>query len=103
MSEDPTQSPVLPKLPRLPRLLRVLHWVIIVSFIVNVAYGAYQVFVVLKPDTGHVGPLFGAAQSIPPELVMMRRAYAIEVWLCIVGVCLYLAITEFLPRLLRRP
>ncbi|MBW2458589.1 MAG: hypothetical protein JRI68_29085 [Deltaproteobacteria bacterium] len=100
MSDACCQNPALPKL---PRFLRVLHWVIIVNFVVNVIYGAYQVFFVLTPGGGQVGPLFGAANTIPPELVMLRRAYAAEVWLSIVGVCLYLAITEYLPRLLRRP
>jgi len=97
------KRPANARLPQLPKVLRVLHWVIIVSFVVNILYGAYQVFFVLTPATGQVGPLFGAASSIPPELVMLRRAYAAEVWLSIVGICVYLAITEYLPRLLRRP
>lgn len=92
-----------PALPRLPGFLRVLHWFIIVNFVVNVLYGAYQVFFVITPATGQVGPLFGAAHSMPHELIMLRRAYAAEVWVTIVGLCLYLAITEYLPRLLRRP
>jgi hypothetical protein len=100
MSESHSSAPALP---RLPGVLRVLHWVIIVNFVINVLYGAYQVFFVITPASGQVGPLFGAAQTMPHELIMLRRAYATEVWISIVGVCLYVAITEFLPRLLRRP
>ncbi len=100
MSESHRSNPALP---RLPSVLRVLHWVIIVNFVINVLYGAYQVFFVITPASGQVGPLFGAAQAMPHELIMLRRAYATEVWISIVGLCLYLAITEYLPRLLRRP
>ena len=86
----------------LPVALRVLHWFFIVNFVLNILYGAYQVFVVLAPEGGGIGPLGGAATSMPHEQIMVRRAYAAEVWLSIVGLSLYLAITEYLPRLLRR-
>ena len=79
---------------------KVLHWAIIVNFLSNIIYGSYQLFFILRPPDGSVGPLWGAARTIDPQLMMIRRAYATEVWLSIVGVCLYIAITEFLPRLL---
>lgn len=88
--------------PTLPLVLRALHWFFIVNFVLNVFYGAYQVFVVLAPEGGAMGPLGGAATGMPHEQMVVRRAYAMEVWLSIVGLSLYLAITEYLPRLLRR-
>lgn len=91
-------QPSSPKLPPLPLGLRVLHWVFIINFIANIVYGAYQLFVVLAPEGGSVGPLWGAAKSLGHEQLMARRAYASEVWLSIVGLSLYLAITEYLPR-----
>lgn len=86
---------------RLPRALKIIHWVIIVNFALNVVYGAYQVFFALAPE-GHFGPLGAAAKTMDPNLLMARRMYAIEVWISIAGLCLYLAITEYLPRLLDR-
>lgn len=78
---------------------RILHWVILVNFALNIAYGGYQVFFALAPE-GHVGPLFGAAVKMDPELLMIRRMYATEVWISIAGLAIYVALTEFLPRLL---
>ncbi len=89
-----------PSKPTLSIGWKVLHWVIIVNFLSNVLYGSYQLFFVVRPPDNSVGPLWGAARTIDPQLMMIRRAYATEVWLSIVGVCLYIAITEFLPRLL---
>ena len=79
----------------------VLHWVIIVNFLLNIGYGGYQVFVALAPD-GAVGPLWGKAREMPFEQMVARRMYASEVWISIAGLCIYLAITEFLPRLLAK-
>ena len=36
------------------------------------------------------------------EQMTVRRLYASEVWISIAGLAIYLAITEYLPRLLRR-
>lgn len=83
----------------LPFGLRILHAVIIVSFAVNMFYAAYMVFVGMAPD-GHVGPLWSAATSMDPQLLMIRRLYAIEFWISTAGLALYLAVTEYLPRLL---
>jgi hypothetical protein len=83
----------------LPRALKILHWFLIVNFAVNVLYAAYQVFFVLVPE-GHLGPLGAAASEVSPDLMMTRRMYAIEAWISIAGLAIYLAITEYLPRLL---
>ena len=77
--------------------LRLLHWVIVVNFAIEILYAQYQLFVVFRPE-GVSGPLFGAAQSISHELMVTRRLYAIEGWIAVTGLALYLAITEFLPR-----
>ncbi len=71
---------------------RIVHLFIIVNFIVEIAYCGFQVFVVLGG-----GPLFGSASSMPIELFEKRRLYAIETWIAISGLAIYLAITEILP------
>ena len=94
-------SPNASGIGQLPRWLWAIHWVIILNFLIQIGYGAYMVFVVIRPD--HItGPLSNAALTIPHELMMTRRAYAAETWLAIVGCALYLGITEVLPRRLRR-
>ncbi len=87
---------------RLPIFLQVLHWVIIVNFVFNIAYGSYQLFVELTPAGGSVGPLFGAAKDMSADELIIRRLYASEVWISIAGLCVYLALTEYLPRFLQR-
>ncbi|PKN57498.1 MAG: hypothetical protein CVU56_10890 [Deltaproteobacteria bacterium HGW-Deltaproteobacteria-14] len=80
---------------------RIVHWVIIVNLAIQVLYGAYMVFVVMRPE-GVSGPLWAAANAVPHDLMMVRRAYASETWLAIVGLSLYLGVTEILPRRLGR-
>jgi hypothetical protein len=87
---------------RLPTFLRAIHWLIIVNFALQVVYGGYMVFVVMRPE-GVTGPLWAAAQQIPHDFMMVRRAYAEETWLAIVGLSLYVGVTEILPRRLRPP
>ena len=84
----------------IPLALRILHVILLANFASNIFYCAYQVFVVLAPN-GHIGPLWGAAQDLPTELVVKRRLYAIEFWVTIGGGSVYLALTEWLPRSLR--
>ena len=81
-------------------LLLGLHWLIILNFLVEVAYAGYMVFVVMAPESG-AGPLWGRAKAYPFELMSVRRMYAIEAWLAIGGLSIYLAITEIGPRLRR--
>ena len=85
---------------KIPRLLRIVHVAMILNFLFNIVYGGFQVFVVLKPE-GVSGPLWTAAKDLPFELLASRRLYAIEVWICFAALATYLAVTEYLPRLLR--
>jgi len=80
--------------------VRLVHWVIIINLVIQIAYGSYMTFVVMAPPGGS-GPLFGAAGELPFEHMMTRRLYASETWIAIVGLSLYLGITEVLPRVLR--
>jgi hypothetical protein len=80
-------------------LWRVLHFGIILNFAVEVIYAGYMVFAVIKPE-GVTGPLFGAAQQLPFEMMVTRRLYAIEFWIATAGLSLYLALTEIGPRVL---
>ncbi|MEE2788725.1 MAG: hypothetical protein VX589_15425 [Myxococcota bacterium] len=79
-----------------------LHWVIIVNFLVEIAYASYMVFIVLKPADGS-GPLFERALSLPFEQMTTRRLYALECWVAIAALAIYLGITEIGPRLRREP
>ena len=78
--------------------LLAIHWIIILNFLVEIIYASYIIFVVLKPEAG-AGPLMDAAKSIDLDLMTRRRLYAIECWLAISGLAVYLAITEIGPRL----
>jgi hypothetical protein len=81
-------------------LIRGLHWVIIANFALQMFYAGYMVFVVIRPE-GVSGPLWAAAKSMPFEMMVTRRLYAIEFWIATVGLCIYLALTEIGPRLKR--
>ncbi len=70
----------------------VLHWMIVLNFVLQILYGMIQTFFVLLPPSGQPGPLFGASQDISHELMLSRRLYAIETWIAIVGLSVYLAI-----------
>ena len=76
------------------KVWKIIHWVIIIVFIVSIAYGAFQMFFVV----GGGGILFFRATTISFEDLVARRLYAIETWVQIVGLAIYLAITEFYPR-----
>lgn len=75
---------------------------LIINFLLNMVYGSYQVFFVLAPEGSSGMPLFGAASSMEFEDLVIRRLYAAEVWISTAGLAIYLAITEYLPRLMRR-
>ncbi|MFC1705900.1 hypothetical protein ACFL59_03645 [Planctomycetota bacterium] len=81
-------------------LLGALHWFIIANFAVEIAYASYMVFFVVAPSEG--GPLFSRALELPHEAMVTRRLYAIECWIAIAGLSVYLAVTEVLPRRLGR-
>ena len=74
---------------------KILHWFLIINFIVEILYSAYQLFFVV----GGGGPLFYRVQEISFELLVTRRLYAIEAWIAMAGLSIYLAITEIYPRL----
>ena len=83
-------------------LLLLVHWAIILNFAFEIAYGGYMVFVVVRPE-GVSGPLMAAATSVPFEMMVTRRLYAIEVWIATAGLAVYLALTEIGPRLRASP
>lgn len=76
---------------------RALHYTIIGVLAVEGLYCLGQLVWVLQPE-GVVGPLFGAAATIDPDLLVARRLYAIEGWLSLVGLALYVGLTEVAPR-----
>jgi hypothetical protein len=78
-------------------LVLLLHWTIILNFLFEIGYASYMVFGVFALDGG--GPLFDRALSLPHEQMVTRRLYAIECWIAMAGLSVYLAITEIRPRL----
>jgi len=76
------------------RWWKILHWVIIINALVGIIYGTYMVFFVI----GGGYPLFQRAREIPTEVLLQRRLFAIETWVAVGGLSVYLAITEILPR-----
>ena len=78
--------------------LKILHAFIILNFLAQIVYGFYMVFYAVG---GEQFPLFRRAIETPIEIILKRRLYAVEAWLAIVGLCIYLAITEMLPHRLR--
>ena len=80
------------------KFLKVIHWFIIGNLTVQVCYATYMIFFVFKPE-GVSGPLYQAAKKIPFELMVTRRLYAIEYWVAFGALAIYLAITEFYPRI----
>jgi hypothetical protein len=81
----------------MPLPLRLLHVAVMLTLAAQAAYCFAQVLVVLSPDGG-VGPLWGAATTVAPDLLLARRLYAIEGWIAAVGLALYVGVTEILPR-----
>ena len=73
---------------------RILHWVIIVLFTTEILYGLYMVFFVVG---GSKYPLLRKAVETPVEVILKRRLYAIETWIALAGLAVYLALTVFLP------
>lgn len=76
---------------------RVLHVFIILLFATEISYGFFQVFFAVG---GERYPLFMRAVETPIEIILKRRLYAVEVWIAMSGLSVYLALTEFLPRML---
>jgi hypothetical protein len=74
---------------------RIIHVLIIMNFLVEVLYGVYMVFFVIG---GRRWPLFAQAAQTPVEVILKRRLYAIETWIAMTGLGVYVAVTEILPR-----
>nr|MDO8109323.1 hypothetical protein [Candidatus Sigynarchaeota archaeon] len=77
-------------------LWQIIHWIIIGNFLFEIGYCIVQVFVVFS--YGSFFPLFGSALTMDIDFFLKRRLYAIESWIAISGLAIYLAITEILPR-----
>lgn len=71
-----------------------IHRLIIVNFLVEIVYSIFMVFFVIG---GGKWPLLRRAVETPVEVILKRRLYAIEAWIAIGALCVYLAITELLP------
>jgi len=80
------------------RWMKFLHWFIILIFILEIGYGLYIVFSVVG---GSRWPLMARAVETPIEVVLKRRLYAIETWITIAGLAIYLALTVFLPTIIK--
>jgi len=78
--------------------MKILHWFIILFFILEIGYGIYMVFFAVG---GSRWPLMASAIETPIEIILKRRLYAIETWIAIAGLAIYLALTEFLPTILK--
>ena len=74
-------------------LWKILHWIIIISFLTEIVYGMVQTFFILVPEGTLPGPLLGRSIDIPYELMVTRRLYAIETWIAIAGLAIYLVIS----------
>lgn len=79
-------------------ILLIFHWFIIIWFLLTILNGAYQVSFVYTVE-GQTWPLLGSSASLDYEIMMIRRAYAIETWLATTGLTIYLALTEIRPRM----
>ncbi len=77
-------------------MLKIIHVVLILNFVIEILYSGYMVFFIVG---GRKWPLFKQATETPIEVILKRRLYAVETWLAIVGLSIYLAITEILPKL----
>lgn len=77
------------------RIWRIIHSLVIINFIVQVVYSFYMVFFVIG---GGKWPLLQKAVETPLEVILKRRLYAIEAWVAVGGLCVYIAVTEILPR-----
>jgi len=74
-------------------LWQILHWFIIIIFLIQIVYGMVQTFFILIPEGSLPGPLLGRSIEIPYELMVTRRLYAIETWIAIAGLVIYLVIS----------
>lgn len=76
------------------KMWRWLHYLIVIAFVINALYSGFMVFFVV----GGGPPLFNRVKELTFETLIARRLYAIETWITITGLVLYLALTEITPR-----
>lgn len=81
-----------------PWWAKAFHVFVIFNLLAQMAYASWQVFVVMQPP-GVVGPMFGAAQALPFEDMIVRRMYALEGWIAFGILAVYVALTELVPRI----
>ncbi len=74
---------------------KALHSLLIAVLLSEGLYGFYMVFFVIG---GSRWPLFMRAVDTPVEVILKRRLYAIEAWIAVGALGIYLGITEILPR-----
>lgn len=77
------------------KIWQVIHHLIIITFLVEISYSIMMVFFVVG---GRKWPLLMQATKTPLEVILKRRLYSIEAWIAIGALCVYLAITTFLPQ-----
>lgn len=77
------------------KIWKFIHRLIIFNFLVEIVYSFYMVFFVIG---GGKWPLMRRAMETPLEIILKRRLYAIEAWVAVAGLCVYIALTELLPR-----
>lgn len=79
------------------RIWKLIHYLIILNFLVEIIYSIVMVFFIIG---GGKWPLLRRAVETPIEIILKRRLYAIEAWIAIGALCIYLALTVYLPQLL---
>jgi hypothetical protein len=72
---------------------KIFHYFIYLNLSIGFLTALYMVFVVYKIP-GQSGPLFAKALDVPHEFFLQRRLYALEAWLCFIGLALYFAMTN---------
>ena len=77
---------------------RLIHYLIIINFLVEITYSITMVFFIIG---GGKWPLLRRAVETPVEIILKRRLYAIEAWIAIGALCVYLALTVYLPGIIK--
>jgi hypothetical protein len=75
-----------------------IHYLIIINLLVEIIYSMVMVFYEVG---GGKWPLLGRAIDTPIEVILKRRLYGIEGWIALGTLCIYLALTVYLPAKLR--
>ena len=75
------------------KLWKIIHWVIIINFLIQIGNGFIMVFIIYGGP-----PQIFTGIPLDFNTMVTRRLYAIETWIAIVGLSIYIAITEIYPR-----